>query len=162
MSTDEAMETTDPKMATQKSKDDPSNASMKRKQTHGVTTIAQHTLRKPRWTYLHLSLNRSPPVSTDDVPLDAITARKHLTSALEQFLGITGTAIPIDFLKLDGYDFWVRVPREDASAMIAALGGWVGSETDAGGDATVNWRVKGWDNWLARLVGGDGMDLFSG
>lgn len=138
------------------------SAPAKRKQKTS-TTVTDHTFRNRQWAYLHLSLHRSPPFSSSEVPLDAITARTHLTSALQQFLGLTGTAIAVDILKLESHDVWLRVPNEDANAVVAAVGGWVG---DAGGDdrtsTSLAWRVKGRDEWLSRLAGGDGMDLFDG
>ena len=132
----------------------------KRKQPTS-TVLQQHTLRKPQWTYLHLALHRSPPFSSKDDPLDPITARTHLTSALQQFLGLTGAAIPIDILKTDGHNVWVRMPREDGQAVVAAVTGWVKLDQDGDG-SSLGWKVKGRDDWLARLVGGDGMDLFDG
>lgn len=126
----------------------------KRKKSN-PTSIKQTTLRKPRWTYLRIALHSSPPISQ---PIDSSTARLHLTSALRQFLGLTGEAIPIDFLKLEGPELWIRVPREDGDAVATALGGWVGGSDGA----TVGWRIKGRDDWLSRLSGGDGMDLFGG
>jgi ribonuclease P/MRP protein subunit POP8 len=130
------------------------NARQKR-QKSSQTTLTQATLRKPVWTYLHLVSHTSPPSSQ---PLDTSTARLHLTSALKQYLGLTGEAIPIDFLKLQDRDLWVRVPREDSAAVVAALGGWVGGSDGA----SVGWKVQGRDEWLPRLSGGDGMDLFGG
>ncbi|KAF2097048.1 hypothetical protein NA57DRAFT_77301 [Rhizodiscina lignyota] len=127
------------------------------------TTVLQYTLRKPQWEYLHLSLHRSPPFSSTDDPLDALTARTHLTSSLQQFLGITGTAIPIDILKLEGHDVWVRVPREDASSVVVAVGGWASVQPGEDGESvTLGWRVKSRDEWLSRLAAGDEMDLFNG
>lgn len=89
------------------------------------------------------------PASHPTNPLDAITARTHLTSALSQFLGLTGTAIAIDILHLAGPDVWIRVPREDGAAVLAALTAWVG---DQGGDG-VGWRVRGRADWLGALGG---------
>ena len=69
-------------------------------------------------------------------------------------------------------EVWIRVPRDDGSKVLAAVGGWVGREVeynvDADGGAvagkkvevTLSWRVKSWGDWLAEIVGGDGMDLF--
>ena len=74
-------------------------------------------------------------------------------------------------------DVWIRVPRDDGSKVLAAVGGWVGREVEYGVDAdsadavagavagkkvevTLSWRVKSWGDWLAEIVGGDGMDLF--
>ena len=98
-------------------------------------------------------MTSSPPQTT----LDEITVRSYLTSALTQFLGLSGAAISVDILKVeaaegkkvdDGGEVWVRVPREDLAPFLAAVGGWVGE----GGK--VGWRVKGSGNWLSELVGG--------
>ncbi len=105
-------------------------------------------------------LTRFPSLTTPPTPtpLDAITARTNLSAALHQFLGLTGTAIAIDILHVKDNDVWVRVPREDASAVVAAVGGWVGG--GGSGKESVGWRVKGRSEWLVGLVGGDGSDLF--
>ena len=118
----------------------------------------QITIRNSPWTYLHLCLLSSVPTPSSNLPgIDILTARTHLTAALQQFLGVTGTTIPVDFLKVEGRDVWVRVPRDDGSAIVAALGSWVG--TEGGG---VSWRVKGRGDWLASIVGGNGKELFEG
>ena len=84
--------------------------------------------------------------------IDTITARLHLMAALEQFLGVTGTAIPTDILKVDGREVLIRVPREDASFVIGALSGWTGNG--------VAWRVRRSGIWLQGVVRGNGQDLF--
>lgn len=104
-------------------------------------------------------------------PLDALSARTYLSSALSQFLGLTGTAIPIDILKIEpgssssspstGSDksdcVWVRVPREDAAAVVAALSSWIGGGASG---TNVAWRVCAKGNYLGALVHGSGRDLF--
>ncbi|KAG6993803.1 hypothetical protein G7Y79_00050g085400 [Physcia stellaris] len=115
------------------------------------------------FTYIHLTLLSSsapnpsyPPPS----PLDELTAHKYLTSALQQFLGLTGTAIPIDILKVDERDVWIRVPREDGSAVVAAVGNWVGkgeAESGGRGEGAVSWRVRGRGEWLGALVARSGI-----
>lgn len=117
------------------------------------------TTLRSRFTYLHLSLltdNTSiqsrigrPP------PIDILTARTLLTSSLEQYLGVTGTAIPIDFLKIEGSDIWVRLPSEDKTMVVGALSQWIGK------DGGVSWRVLRQADWLDCLVAGDGRDLFN-
>lgn len=93
-------------------------------------------------------------MSSSSAPtVDVLTARTYLTSALQQFLGMTGTAIPIDFLKVEGMDVWIRVPREDGAIVVSAVTGWIGSEGTA-------WRIRGKGEWLGGLVAGDGRDLF--
>ncbi len=100
----------------------------------------------------------TPPPPT---PLDQITARTHLTSALQQFLGLTGSAIPIDILKVEKKEVWIRVPREDRVTAVAAVGGWVSTaSTRDDGSVQTGWRVKGASDWLANLVAGNGSDLF--
>ena len=90
----------------------------------------------------------------DSAPaVDILTARTYLSSALQQFLGLTGLAISIDFLKVEGKDVWIRVPREDGLAVSNAISTWVGSEG-------VSWRIKGKSDWLANLAAGDGQQLF--
>jgi ribonuclease P/MRP protein subunit POP8 len=104
--------------------------------------------------------------------LDALTARTHLTAALSQFLGLAGTAISVDILKIEstplkrrdadhdgrgGVYLWIRVPREDASAVVAAVSSWIGGESSG---AEVAWRVCSKGNYLGGLVFGSGGDLF--
>lgn len=115
------------------------------------------TIRASPFTYLHLTLVAPSSASTDRmVSLDLLTARTHLTAALQQLLGLTGAAIPVDFLKIDDRDAWVRVPREDGAAVASAVGGWVGS----GEHGAVRWRVLGWGDWLGAVVAGGGRELF--
>jgi len=128
-----------------------------------ITTAAHqktHTLIHPApWLYLRLELY-GPTTTADE--LDALTARTYLTSALSQFLGLTGAAIPVDILHLRGREVWVRVARGDGSAVVAAVSGWVGGGGGggAGQGSAVGWRVRGRGAWLGGLVGGDGGDLF--
>lgn len=54
---------------------------------------------------------------------------------------------------------WIRVPREDGSAVVAALSSWIGGSKASGG-GNVTWRVCAKGNYLGALVAGDGGDLF--
>ena len=116
------------------------------------------TIRNPPFTYLHLTLLNPtflvPIFKPNYPPIDILTARAHLTSALSQFLGITGTAIPIDFLKIEGRDVWIRIPREDAAAFVGALSQWFGK------DGGTSWRVNGKGEWLGVVAAADGHKLF--
>ena len=103
------------------------------------------TVRGSPYHYLQLSLTNITE-TVNRVPLDAITARTHLTSALSQYLGLTGTAIPIDILKVTDRDFWIRVPEDDASAVIAAVGQWTNALVG------VSLRVEGRGVWLGGVV----------
>ncbi|MCJ1304333.1 hypothetical protein MMC08_007145 [Hypocenomyce scalaris] len=142
----------------------PSHSPKKRPHTSKKTskpTTSTFVVRSPPYTYLHLSLLSSFPPTTNSTStsialLDAITARTHLTSALSQFLGLTGTAIPVDILHLDGSDLWIRVPREDGAAVVAGLSAWVGDKEGNG----VGWRVRGRGDWLGALGKGGLVLLF--
>ena len=122
-----------------------------------VQTEVTITLRDTPYSYLQLSV-----ISIDGRvarhPLDAITARTYLTSALSQYLGLTGTAIPIDILKVTDQDFWVRVPKEDASAVVAAVGQWANALVG------ISLKIEGRGDWLGGVVAGGEMrrdNLFS-
>lgn len=60
-------------------------------------------------------------------------------------------AIPIDILKIEGSECWIRVPREDAGMVVGALGG---------GGGVGGWRVVGRGEWLGVVAGGGGEGLF--
>ena len=113
------------------------------------------SIRNPPHTYLNLILLTSTPSSSGQPPVDILTARTYLTSALSQYLGMTGTAIPIDFLKVEGRSVWIRVPREDGVALVGALSQWVGKDGD------VSWRVKAKGEWLGSVAAGNGDNLFA-
>ena len=104
------------------------------------------------FSYFHLSLIRQ---STDtDVSLDLITVRTYMTSALQQFLGLTGTSIDIDILKIDKNDVWIRLPRADRRATHGALSQWMGKSGD------LSWRIKGVGDSLAAVSANQSRDLF--
>ncbi|OWO99905.1 hypothetical protein B2J93_6960 [Marssonina coronariae] len=110
--------------------------------------IATKTIKAPRFSYAQLELISEQPTLIDP-PLDSLTVRSYIGSALARFLGLTGTAVPVDILRVEGVGCWIRVPREDMSPVLAALGGWSGgSEVDG----KVGWKVKTSGNWLSLLV----------
>lgn len=83
-----------------------------------------------------------------------MTAQMHLTAALSSFLGLHGSAIAFDILKLEGQDVWIRVQAEDRAAVVAATGGWVNG-------AREGWRVVGWSCWNVEGAGSRrGEELF--
>ena len=132
-------------------------ASQKRKARANLSTIfSQATIRHLTFAYLHLSLVSPSTLlktsTTSTPPIDLITVRTHLTSAFTQFLGLTGSAILVDILKVEGQDAWIRVPFEDRHAVIEALSGWTGSD--------VTWRVQESGSWLGGMIGSNGQDLF--
>jgi ribonuclease P/MRP protein subunit POP8 len=109
--------------------------------------ITCRTIKSPAFSYACLELISDPP---SKVPLDNLTVRSYLTSALTRFLGLTGSAISVDILKVEPKECWIRVPREDLSAVVAAVGGWVGRGENGG---EVGWRVRASGNWLGSLLG---------
>ncbi|KAK6506840.1 hypothetical protein TWF481_005300 [Arthrobotrys musiformis] len=133
------------------------------KKKEGAIGEYRFTVRKPEWQYLHLRMTFNPPhppsYTSPSYPPDLLTWKTHLSTALSQFLGIAGTAIPLDFLHLDGPEVWIRLPREDSTRFTAAIGGW---SQDVDGDGRdVGFRVLGNTEFLMGIVGGDGSDLFA-
>ncbi|MCJ1331197.1 hypothetical protein MMC10_007885 [Thelotrema lepadinum] len=132
-------------------------ASKKRKSKANLSTIfSQTTIRHLTFAYLHLTLASPSTLIKTSVaptpPIDLITVRTHLTSALTQFLGLTGSTIPVDILKVEERDAWIRVPFEDKHAVVEALSGWTGND--------VTWRIRESGSWLGGMVGSNGYDLF--
>ncbi|KAI1406505.1 hypothetical protein F4819DRAFT_160452 [Hypoxylon fuscum] len=121
----------------------------KLKKSHELVTA---TIRAPRFTYAHLEVFSN---STKLPELDALQVRSYCTSALKQFLGTTGIGIPLDILKVEGRDCWLRMPRDDLGAFAAAITAWQGSVQD-GTHSTL--RIRGCSDWLGALVGRDGQE----
>ncbi|BDD62076.1 hypothetical protein MAP00_007068 [Monascus purpureus] len=154
-----------------------SNSKRKASSTEASNQVAHFTTRNPSWTYLKLQLVYQPgtPTAIKNQPLDVLTARTYLTSAFSQFLGISGTAISVDILKIDSpaftaatvspdmnpqKDVWIRVPRQDARAVVTALSSWVGNNKSVQNAGSVAWRVCAKGNFLGALVAGSGGNLF--
>ncbi|QGA16843.1 hypothetical protein EYB26_004513 [Talaromyces marneffei] len=153
------------------------------------------TSRNPQWTYFKLQLIPHSHHPIKNFVVDALTARTYLTSALSQFLGLMGTSIGIDILKIDNPpsssppppeqqrtkpspeypNVWIRVPRDDGAAVLAALSSWVGSlsssstttsasagdSEDGEGGGGIAWRVCAKGNYLSAIVHGSGEGVFS-
>ena len=108
------------------------------------TPETSFTIRHPPYAYLYLTVKQLPPSTA--TPLDEVTAHSYLRSALSQFLGLTGTAIPLDVLKVEGRDIWLRVAREDASAVVAAVSQWA----SVGQGVSLQVRARG--TWLGAVM----------
>ena len=110
-------------------------------------TIPTITLRHPPYTYLHLS-----PITTatSTPPLDTVTVLSYLQSALTQYLGLHGAAIPIDVLKVEDQNAYIRMPYNDGSAVVAAVSQWQSR------DGKMGLRVKGRSAWLGGLLEEEG------
>ncbi|KAL2003982.1 hypothetical protein VTN02DRAFT_1278 [Thermoascus thermophilus] len=141
------------------------------KSSEGSAKVVHFTARNPPWTYLKLQIIFQPGTSAtvQNSLLDALTVRTYLNSALSQFLGLTGTSISIDILKIEmsgsNQFVWIRVPREDAPAVVSALSSWIGGSKSSGSSAAnagnVACRVCAKGNFLGALVSGSGSDLFA-
>lgn len=118
--------------------------------SHKSQDLATCTIRTPPFSYAHLEIIRNPAQVVD---LDAIQVRSYCTAALKQFFGVSGQAISIDILKVDGADCWLRIPRDDLGVFAAALTAWQGSYEDG---AQSTFRIKGCSDWLGSLVGRQG------
>lgn len=122
----------------------------RKKKNSQLYILTQTTLRQPQWTYIHL--RHKPATKPPYPPLDAVTAHLHINAALQQFLGLHGSAIAFDILKIEEQDVWIRVQREDERAVVAAVGGWISNKGEGS-------YVVGWGCWGVE-GGGDGRDLF--
>lgn len=102
------------------------------------------TIKTPPYAYAHLEII----TNTTAMVLDNLQVRSYLSSALKQFLGTTGSGMPIDILKVDGNNCWVRVPRQDLGAFAAAMTAWTGS-----GASVTGVLIRAAGDWLGALVG---------
>jgi ribonuclease P/MRP protein subunit POP8 len=127
--------------------DAPPSTSTQQKQQSKGHEITTKTIKATPFSYACLELISE---STSKINLDDLTVRSYITAALTQFLGLTGSAISVDILKVEGRECWIRVPREDLSPAMAAVGGWVGENDEQG---KVGWKVKASGNWLSSLLG---------
>ncbi|TGJ79618.1 hypothetical protein E0Z10_g9152 [Xylaria hypoxylon] len=110
--------------------------------------LAKCTIKAPSYSYAHLELLNTEASKTGD--LDALQVKSYCTAALKQFLGITGTAIPLDILKVERQSCWLRLPRDDLGAFAAAITAWQGTTQD---DVHSTLRIIGCSDWLGALVG---------
>jgi len=122
----------------------------KRQQSEPSVVLHSSTLRRPQWTYFHLAAFST---AAEEPPNDPITTRQNLSSALSKFLGLAGWSIPVDILKIQGTDIWVRVPRDNSRAFHEGVSAWVGQ-------GQLKYIIKGKDDWLPKLSVGDGQDVF--
>lgn len=142
--------TTQPSTATTSTTIPGEKTKKRKKKSNKPHTLTQTTLRQPQWTYIHL---RHKPATKPPYPtLDAVTAHLHILAALQQFLGLHGSAIAFDILKVDDQDVWIRVQKEDERAVVAAVGGWISNKGE--GSYVVSWGAWDVDG------GGDGGNLF--
>ncbi|KAL2753864.1 hypothetical protein ACRALDRAFT_2110029 [Sodiomyces alcalophilus JCM 7366] len=117
------------------------------------------TAKSPTFSYVHLEVVRSSQGHAMVIETDKLQIRSYCTSALQQFLGATGVAIPIDILKVHGNECWLRTPREDLAAFSAAITAWPGTR---GGGAQSMLRIRQCSDWLGSMVGAEGQEKLWG
>ncbi|KAI0913310.1 hypothetical protein F4823DRAFT_61821 [Ustulina deusta] len=105
-------------------------------------------IKAPSYSYAHLELFNAESSRAGE--LDALQVKSYCTAALKQFLGVTGMAIPLDILKVEGQSCWLRLPRDNLGAFAAAITAWQGTTQD-GVHSTL--RIIGCSDWLGALVG---------
>lgn len=124
--------------------------------SHEILTC---TVKAPPFSYVHLELSTDRGPDDDDdgaAELDNLLVRSYCTAALRQFLGLTGLAISVDILKVEGRQCWVRVPRPHLGSFAAAITAWKGTSE---GNAHCVLRVRQCADWLGMMVGADGHDV---
>ena len=109
--------------------------------------ITTRAIKTPAFSYVSLELMSDSAAAP---ALDDLSVRSYLTSGLSQFLGLTGSAISVDILKVEDKECWLRVPREDLNAVLAATGQW---QSGYEGGNRMAWRLKASGNWLGSLLG---------
>ncbi|TRX96247.1 hypothetical protein FHL15_002971 [Xylaria flabelliformis] len=110
--------------------------------------LAKSVIKAPPYSYAHLELFSAESAKTEE--LDALQVRSYCTAALKQFLGVTGMAIPLDILKVEGQSCWLRLPRDHLGAFAAAITAWQGTNLDG---ISSTFRLRGCSDWLGALVG---------
>ncbi|KAH8162103.1 hypothetical protein CIB48_g6143 [Xylaria polymorpha] len=110
--------------------------------------LAKSVIKAPPYSYAHLELFNAGSGKKEE--LDALQVKSYCTAALNQFLGATGVAIPLDILKVEGQSCWLRLPRDDLGAFAAAITAWQGTKQDS---VPSTFRIRGCSDWLGALVG---------
>ena len=109
------------------------------------------TIRTNKWAYAHLRV--IPEGHSSHLELDLLQAKSFCTTALGEYLGISGRAVPVDILKVTGNEFWVRVPSRDLPRFDAALSAWNGPSIDGRKHAVISVASS---EWLGTLISRDG------
>ncbi|CAG9943201.1 unnamed protein product [Clonostachys rosea f. rosea IK726] len=109
------------------------------------------TVKNPQFSYALLEL----VTDNEDAELDNLQVQSYCNTALRQFLGITGAAIPIDVLKVQGKECWVRVPQPELGAFAAGITAWRGTIEDGAQNIL---RLKQCSDYLGSMVGGYSQD----
>ncbi|CAM1508441.1 Fc.00g052890.m01.CDS01 [Cosmosporella sp. VM-42] len=121
--------------------------------SHDILTC---TIKAPPFSYAHLEVITDGP---EIVELDNLQVKSYCTAALKQFLGITGAAIPLDILKVQSNQCWIRVPRQDLGSFAAAITAWKGITE---GETQCILRIRQCSDFLGLMVGSDGQERLWG
>ncbi|KAK4042896.1 hypothetical protein C8A01DRAFT_44112 [Parachaetomium inaequale] len=139
---------------------------LQQKKESRTRTLTTTVLKHPPWSYARLELANPPAQTPTPSSMDMLQIRAYLTAATRQFLGAHGASIPLDILALRPTDgtVWVRVPRPDLGAFVAAVtafdgvvvsstGGSMGSSEQGEGVGRMVLHVKAAGDWLGSLIG---------
>lgn len=111
------------------------------------------TIKEPPFSYVHLQLVSLSGSSS--VTLDNLSLKSYCTTALRRCLGMVGTAISMDILKIEADHAWVRIPRPDLGSFATAITAWQGTTDDG---EQVSLQLRQCSDWLGAMVGADGQD----
>lgn len=118
--------------------------------SHNLLTC---TIKEPPFSYVHLQLVSLS--NSSSFPLDNLSLKSYCTTALRRCLGMVGTAISMDILKIDNDHAWVRIPRPDLGSFATAITAWQGTTDDG---EQVSLQLRQCSDWLGAMVGADGQD----
>lgn len=116
-----------------------------------MSTGFRLALTQGSFSYIALKLiGQKPPAGLPDYATITLTVK----SALIQFLGLTGAAISFDIICVHAKYVLMRVSRFDASALMAAVGGWNGRSSDGqrNGEPMMAYHVLGHSRSLIGLL----------
>ncbi|KAJ2896740.1 uncharacterized protein MKZ38_005268 [Zalerion maritima] len=113
--------------------------------------LVTSTIRSNTWGYAHLKM--VPEGHINRLELDNLQAKSLCTSAFSQFLGISGTAISVDILKVANAELWVRLPGRDLSRFSAAVSAYRGSVISGN---QYSLYIVACSEWLGALVSQEG------
>ena len=88
-----------------------------------------------------------------DLVLDPLTWKLAVYNSLGHFLGVTGEAIPVDFLHFKSIESWIRVPANDMSQVWTALSGAATTIDTSNGSISASINVIRVSRYLAAVIG---------
>lgn len=111
---------------------------------------------------IDISPTPSPPVAAAVSSSMITSSHDTITTSIPNTSANTNTNTNTNLYSNPQKTVWIRVPRQDARAVVSALSSWVGVNNTggAGGGGNVAWRICAKGNFLGALIAGSGGDLF--